>query len=93
MASTNTVEGFFSMFKRGMKGVYRHCKKQHLHRYLAELNFRYNKRIAKGIDDPEHAEKLLQEVKGKRLTYQTTDRQVGAQDGHRKSSEIYQTKL
>jgi transposase-like protein len=69
---TNTVEGFFSIFKRGMKGVYQHCKKQHLHRYLAEFDFRYNKRIARGIDDSERAEKLLQGVKGKRLTYQTT---------------------
>jgi transposase-like protein len=69
---TNTLEGFFSIFKRGMKGVYQHCKKQHLHRYLAEFDFRYNKRIANGIDDSERAEKLLQGVKGKRLTYQTT---------------------
>jgi hypothetical protein len=45
---TNTIEGYFSIFKRGMKGVYQHCKKQHLHRYLAEFDFRYNKRIAKG---------------------------------------------
>jgi transposase-like protein len=69
---TNTVEGFFSIFKRGMKGVYQHCKKQHLHRYLAEFDFRYNKRVALGFDDPDRAEKLLQGVKGKRLTYQTT---------------------
>ena len=68
---TNTVEGFFSIFKRGMKGVYQHCKKSHLHRYLAEFDFRYGKRIARGIDDAERAEKLLQGVKGKRLTYQT----------------------
>ncbi len=69
---TNTVEGFFSIFKRGMKGVYQHCKKHHLHRYLAEFDFRYGKRIAKGIDDTERAEKLLCGVVGKRLTYQTT---------------------
>ncbi len=69
---TNTVEGFFSIFKRGMKGVYQHCKKQHLHRYLAEFDFRYSKRIARGIDDTERAEKLLSSVVGKRLTYQTT---------------------
>jgi len=75
---TNTIEGFFSIFKRGMKGVYQHCKKHHLHRYLAEFDFRYNKRIARGIDDTERAEKLLQGVKGKRLTYQTTDRQAGS---------------
>ncbi len=69
---TNTVEGFFSIFKRGMKGVYQHCKKQHLHRYLAEFDFRYSNRSRKGINDPARAEKLLQGVVGKRLTYQTT---------------------
>ncbi len=69
---TNTVEGFFSIFKRGMKGVYQHCKKSHLHRYLAEFDFRYSKRIANGFDDTERAEKLLCGVVGKRLTYQTT---------------------
>jgi len=69
---TNTVEGFFSIFKRGMKGVYQHCKKSHLHRYLAEFDFRYGKRIARGIDDTKRAEKLLCGVVGKRLTYQTT---------------------
>jgi transposase-like protein len=68
---TNTVEGFFSIFKRGMKGIYQHCKKQHLHRYLAEFDFRYNNRAALGFEDPDRAEKLLQGVKGKRLTYQT----------------------
>jgi len=71
---TNTVEGFFSIFKRGMKGVYQHCKKHHLHRYLAEFDFRYSKRIARGVDDTERADKLLSGVVGKRLTYQTTDR-------------------
>ena len=69
---TNTVEGFFSIFKRGMKGVYQHCKKSHLHRYLAEFDFRYSKRIARGIDDTQRADKLLCGVVGKRLTYQTT---------------------
>ena len=69
---TNTVEGFFSIFKRGMKGVYQHCKKQHLHRYLAEFDFRYNNRSALGYEDPERADNLLKGVTGKRLTYQTT---------------------
>jgi len=69
---TNTVEGFFSIFKRGMKGIYQHCKKQHLHRYLAEFDFRYNNRSALGVEDPERAENLLRGVKGKRLTYQAT---------------------
>ena len=69
---TNTVEGFFSIFKRGMKGIYQHCKKQHLHRYLAEFDFRYNNRSALGFEDPERAENALKGVVGKRLTYQTT---------------------
>lgn len=48
---TNTVEGFYSIFKRGMKGVYQHCGEAHLHRYLAEFDFRYSNRIALGVDD------------------------------------------
>lgn len=69
---TNTIEGFFSIFKRGMKGVYQHCAHNHLERYLAEFDFRYNNRVALGVDDQDRAENLLQGVKGKRLTYQTT---------------------
>ena len=69
---TNTIEGFFSVFKRGMKGVYQHCGHNHLHRYLAEFDFRYSNRKALGIEDSERAEKLLMGVVGKRLTYQTT---------------------
>jgi len=53
---TNTVEGYFSIFKRGMKGVYQHCGKQHLHRYLAEYDFRYNFRIKAGFNDSERAD-------------------------------------
>lgn len=68
---TNTVEGFFSVFKRGMKGVYQHCGHHHLNRYLAEFDFRYNNRIRLGVDDKERAERLLQGVKGKRLMYKT----------------------
>ena len=66
---TNTIEGFFSIFKRGMKGVYQHCGKQHLHRYLAEFDFRYNERIALGVNDQERADKALTGIVGKRLTY------------------------
>lgn len=69
---TNTIEGYFSIFKRGMKGVYQHCSKEHLHRYLAEFDFRYNNRMKLGVDDFERAEKMLSGVSGKRLTYQTT---------------------
>src|SRR6202022_2893973 len=50
---TNTVEGYYSVFKRGMKGVYQHCSERHLHRYLAEFDFRYNNRIALGVEDKE----------------------------------------
>ena len=66
---TNTVEGYFSIFKRGMKGVYQHCSEKHLHRYLAEFDFRYNNRTALGVEDVERAVKALEGVAGKRLTY------------------------
>lgn len=69
---TNTIEGFFSIFKRGMRGVYQHCDKRHLHRYMAEFDFRYSNRIATGCDDTERADRILDGVTGKRLTYQTT---------------------
>jgi transposase-like protein len=66
---TNTVEGYYSIFKRGMKGIYQHCSEKHLHRYLSEFDFRYSNRIALGIDDQARAEKALQGITGKRLTY------------------------
>ena len=69
---TNTIEGFFSVFKRGMKGVYQHCAHNHLHRYLAEFDFRYNNRKALGVEDSERADKILKGFVGKRLTYETT---------------------
>lgn len=69
---TNTVEGFFSIFKRGMRGVYQHCREKHLHRYLAEFDFRYSNRVALGCNDAERADRLLVGVVGKRLTYQQT---------------------
>lgn len=68
----NTIEGFFSVFKRGMKGVYQHCEHHHLNRYLAEFDFCYSQRTANGINDVDRAEILLRGVSGKRLTYQTT---------------------
>jgi transposase-like protein len=70
---TNTVEGFYSIFKRGMKGVYQHCGKQHLHRYAAEFDFRYNNRVANGVDDFERGQVALRGVVGKRLTYRQAD--------------------
>jgi transposase-like protein len=69
---TNTIEGFFSVFKRGMKGVYQHCGHNHLNRYLAEFDFRYSNRIALGVDDEARADRLLKGFVGKRLTYDTT---------------------
>jgi hypothetical protein len=72
-ASTNAVEGFFSIFKRGMKGVYQHCGEAHLHRYLAEFDFRYSNRAAMEIDDQDRAKKALKGITGKRLTYRRTN--------------------
>lgn len=69
LVHTNTVEGSFSIFKRGMRGVYQHCSKKHLHRYLAEFDFRYSNRVALGIDDSARATQALQGVVGRRLTY------------------------
>ncbi|MCF6120199.1 IS1595 family transposase [Mesorhizobium muleiense] len=66
---TNTVEGDYSIFKRGMKGVYQHCAEHHLHRYLAEFDFRYSNRIAMGVDDGTRAFIALKGAAGKRLTY------------------------
>ena len=73
---TNTVEGYFSVFKRGMKGVYQHCGKKHLHRYAAEFEFRYNNRIANGVDDRVQADNALIGASGKRLTYQGPDAKI-----------------
>ena len=69
---TNTVEGFYSIFKRGMRGVYQHCSKKHLHRYLAEFDFRYSNRSALGCEDQERAMRAVLGAIGKRLTYRRT---------------------
>ncbi len=66
---TNSAEGFFSIFKRGMKGIYQHCAEKHLHRYLAEYDFRYNHRSALGVNDSERATAMLGGIVGRRLTY------------------------
>lgn len=68
--TTNTVEGFFGVFKRGMKGTYQHCGPQHLQRYMDEFDFRYSNRAALGVDDTERAERAIKGAEGKRLTYQ-----------------------
>ncbi len=68
---TNTVEGYFSILKRGIYGVYQHVSEAHLHRYLAEFDFRYSYRIKTGYDDLARADRALVGAKGKRLTYRT----------------------
>ena len=69
---TNTVENFFSIFKRGIYGCYFHVSEKHLHRYAAEFDFRHNNRVGLGIDDIARADRALAGAKGKRLTYETT---------------------
>lgn len=78
--NTNSVEGYFSIFKRGMKGVYQHCGEQHLHRYLAEYDFRYNNRQALGYNDEDRAATLLKGIVGKRLTYETVGKKENVQE-------------
>lgn len=70
-AHTNTIEGVFSIFKRGMIGTYQHCGEQHLQRYVAEFDFRYNHRQALEIDDLQRTRDVLKGIEGKRLTYRT----------------------
>jgi hypothetical protein len=67
---TNTIEGFFSIFKRGMKGIYQHCGEPHLHRYLSEFDFRYNHRE---LTDWERTTTALRGIEGKRLTYRPSN--------------------
>lgn len=67
--TTNTVEGFFGIFKRGMTGVYQHCGENHLQAYLNEFDFRYSNRIGLGVDDTERARRAVKGGEGKRLTY------------------------
>jgi transposase-like protein len=71
--TTNSVEGYFSIFKRGMKGVYQHCGEKHLHRYLAEYDFRFNHRVALGYNDGDRAALAMKNAAGKRLTYRLAD--------------------
>jgi transposase-like protein len=70
--TTNTVEGYFSVFKRGMRGTYQHCAEKHLQRYLAEFDFRYNNRVALGVNDEDRSSRIVKGISGKRLTYRTT---------------------
>lgn len=66
---TNSAEGYFGLFKKGMKGVYQHCGEKHLHRYLAEFDFRYNHRVKLGYGDIDRARAAVKGAEGKRLTY------------------------
>jgi transposase-like protein len=66
---TNSAEGFFSIFKRGMRGIYQHCSEKHLHRYLAEYEFRYNHRVALGVGDIDRTLAAIRGIEGKRLMY------------------------
>ncbi len=66
---TNTIEGYFSVLKRAIYGTYHHVSQQHLKRYLAEFDFRYNERSALGVEDAERTTKVLAGIVGKRLTY------------------------
>ncbi len=72
--TTNTIESYFSVFKRGMRGTYQHCAEKHLHRYLAEFDFRHNNRTALGVNDTERATELAKGIVGKRLTYRRPNR-------------------
>ena len=69
---TNTVEGYFSILKRGIYGVYLHVSEVHLKRYLAEFDFRYSNRIKLGVDDIARTDLAVKGIVGKRLTYRTT---------------------
>jgi ISXO2-like transposase domain len=72
-AYTNTVEGYYSIFTRGTKGVYQHCSEKHLHRYLSEIDFRYSNRVALGVNDGERADLAIKGAAGKRLTYRQSN--------------------
>ena len=75
---TNTVEGVWSVFKRGMKGIYQHCGEAHLHRYLTEFEFRHNNRTALNVSDRERTQKIMEGIEGKRLTYRRIDQSQNA---------------
>jgi transposase-like protein len=75
---TNTAENYFSILKRGIYGVYHHVSEAHLHRYLAEFDFRYSNRSGLGVEDNQRAAKALEGIRGKRLTYRGTDQAANA---------------
>jgi transposase-like protein len=77
-AHTNTIEGYFSVLKRGIIGTYHHVSPQHLKRYLGEFDFRYNERMSLGVDDGSRTVKALKGIEGKRLTYRRPDNKAQA---------------
>jgi transposase-like protein len=77
-AHTNTIEGYFSILKRGIVGTYHHVSEQHLKRYLGEFDFRYNERMALGVNDKARAEKAIKGIAGKCLTYRNPDKATNA---------------
>lgn len=70
---TNDLQRFFSIFKRGKRGVYQHFSEKHLQCYMAEFDFRYSNRAANGIDDMLRSVEAMKGITGKRLTYQTAN--------------------
>jgi hypothetical protein len=85
-AHTNTIEGYFSIFKRGIYGVYHHVSQEHLKRYLAEFDFRYNERTALGVTDTERTKKAIRGAVGKRLTYRQPRGTVSGASGPSRSA-------
>jgi hypothetical protein len=75
--TTNTVEGYFSILKRGLIGTYHHVGEGHLQRYVSEFGFRYNNRAALGITDAVRTDAALKGISGKRLTYRRTNSAQG----------------
>jgi transposase-like protein len=78
--SANEYEGYFSILKRGIYGVYQHVSEHHLKRYLAEFDFRYNERVALGVDDTERTTRALRGIVGKRLTYRSAYGEASSTD-------------
>lgn len=76
---TNTIEGYFSIMKRGITGVYHHVSAQHLKRYLAEFDYRYNEREALGVNDTERMAKSIKGIVGKRMTYRRIEERANKQ--------------
>ncbi len=78
MGARHRSQGFYSVLKRGMKGVYQHCDERHLHRYLAEFDFRYSNRAKLGVNDKDRADRALKGIVCKRLIYRRTTGQKTA---------------